>query len=402
MENRTIAHWLTRDAFLLSLSAFFADLGYQAVMALFPLFLVIQLHQSVFVYGIVTGISFGIGSFFAYLGGKAGDRFNKKRIVIIGNLFIPLMSLAGLYVNVWSAGILFILGWWARYFRTPARRALLVEVSPPEHRSKIFGFMHAMDIGGGMLAVLYALLFLFLKVPINRILFLTAIPLLISTSVLFFVTQEKKYATASSIKDQQVKSKKKHVFSNGTFIALLIAATLYGFSFYNLGFPILTVAKEAKSAIYGVLTYAVYLGISAISGYVIGSIRLKPLKALWEFGYLPSALASLAIGLTYLFHLSIPTYYLAVAVLGAGMGAVETYEPTLTSVLVNSQSLSTGMGWLSVSRSIGQFLSNIIMGFLFTFGEFNSYFYAFVASLLATIVLFMAQRRYKSERVHMS
>lgn len=208
MENRTIAHWLTRDAFLLSLSAFFADLGYQAVMALFPLFLVIQLHQSVFVYGIVTGISFGIGSFFAYLGGKAGDRFNKKRIVIIGNLFIPLMSLAGLYVNVWSAGILFILGWWARYFRTPARRALLVEVSPPEHRSKIFGFMHAMDIGGGMLAVLYALLFLFLKVPINRILFLTAIPLLISTSVLFFVTQEKKYATASSIKDQQVKSKK--------------------------------------------------------------------------------------------------------------------------------------------------------------------------------------------------
>ncbi len=396
IKGKNTSHWLTRDAFLLSLSAFFADLGYQAVTALFPLFLVIQLHQSVIVYGIVTGASFGIGSFFAYLGGKAGDRFDKKKIAIIGNLFIPLMSLTGLFLNVWIASILFILGWWARYFRTPARRALLVEVSAPEHRSKIFGFMHVMDIGGGMLAALFTLLLLFLKVPISTILLLTSIPLLISTSVLFFVSQEKKYVVTSVATDQQAKSEKKHVLVSGTFIALLVAATLYGFSFYNLGFPILTVAKEAKSAIGGVLTYAVYLGVSAISGYLLGSTRLKPLKALWEFGYLPSAFASLAIGITYLFHLSIPIYYVAVAVLGAGMGAVETYEPTLTSTLMDSQRLSTGMGWLSVSRSLGQFLSNVIMGFLFTFGEFNSYFYAFFASLLATIVLFVAQRKFKS------
>ncbi len=397
MQDKNTSPWLTRDAFLLSLSAFFADLGYQAVTALFPLFLVIQLHQSVFVYGIVTGASFGIGSFFAYLGGKAGDRFDKKKIAIIGNLFIPLMSLAGLFSNVWIASILFILGWWSRYFRTPARRALLVEVSPPEHRSKVFGFLHGMDIGGGMLSAFGALFLLFLKVPISTILLLTFIPLLASTSILFFVSQKKKYSVPLNGNTQKAKSEKKHVFTNGTFVALLIAATLYGFSFYNLGFPILTVAKEAKSAIGGVLTYAVYLGVSAISGYLLGSTRIKPLRALWELGYLPSAIASLAIGITYLFHLAIPIYYLAVAVLGAGMGAVETYEPTLTSTLVESSNLSTGMGWLSVSRSLGQFLSNVIMGFLFTFGEFNSYFYAFFASFLATAVLFLAQRKYKSD-----
>lgn len=387
--------WLTQDAFLLSLSAFFADLGYQAVTALFPIFLVLRLHQSIIVYGIITGLSFGIGSFFALAGGKAGDRFNKKYVAILGNLFIPLMSLSALFTNVWAAGILFVLGWWARYFRTPARRALLVEVSDPKYRSKIFGFLHGMDIGGGMLAVFGALFFLFLKIPIHTIILLTAIPLFISTLVLLFVKLDKKYPLYSKDTENKANAKNKSKGLNWTFIALLLAATLYGFSFYNLGFPILTVSQSTKSAIPGVLIYAVYLGISAIAGYALGSMRLKPLRSLWELGYLPSALASLAIGITYLFHLSIPIYYLAVAVLGMGMGAVETYEPTLASLLIDSQGLSEGMGLLSASRGIGQFLSNVIMGILFTFGEFNSYFYAFLASFLASLVLFIAEKRLK-------
>jgi hypothetical protein len=58
--------WLSRDALLLSLSAFFADAGYQGVTALYPLFLVLELHQSPFLYGLFTGLGFGIGSLFAF------------------------------------------------------------------------------------------------------------------------------------------------------------------------------------------------------------------------------------------------------------------------------------------------------------------------------------------------
>jgi MFS family permease len=298
---------LTRDAFLLSLSAFFADLGYQAVTAIFPLFLVQDLRQSPIVYGLVTGASFGIGSFAAFLGGKAGDRFSKKTICIIGNSFIPLMSLSGLFPAVWPAGVLFILGWWARYFRTPPRRALLVEVSLPEHRSKVFGFLHAMDIGGGMLAVFSGIGLLYLKVPAGPIIALTAFPLFISTFVLFFVRQEKAYEeTAARTASREGEFPELAKRSRGVFRALLAAATLYGFSFYNLGFPILTAAESVKSQSKGVVTYAVYLGISALAGYVLGSARFRPLDALWKFGYLPSSIASLGIGLAYAFHLATP------------------------------------------------------------------------------------------------
>ena len=121
---------LTRDALLLCLSAFFADLGYQGVAALFPLCIVYWLNEPVYWYGIITGIALGAGSFFAYLGGLAGDRFDEKYVSIAGNAFIPLMTLSGLAHALWLSALLFILGWWARYFRTPAQRALLVHVNP--------------------------------------------------------------------------------------------------------------------------------------------------------------------------------------------------------------------------------------------------------------------------------
>lgn len=391
------SRWLTRDALLLSLSAFFADLGYQGVTALFPLYLVLELHQPVYLYGLVTALSFGVGSLFAYIGGKAGDRFDKKTLSILGNLFIPFMSLSGLSHSALLCSAFYILGWWARYFRTPPRRALLVQVSRREYRAKVFGFLHLLDVAGGMLSALFALLFLALHLPIGIIILFSVVPLLISSAVLLPVKRTELYLDAPLTGTEQERQAT-HRRNQAVFIALLASATLYGFSFYNLGYPILTAAtvtgkQSYSSFLYGVLTYAIYLGVSAISGYALGSAKVRPLRSLWLLGYLPSALASLLIGISYTFHLPIVAFYGFVAVLGMGMGAAETFEPTLTSLLIRSSDLSSGMGWLSVSRSIGQFLSNLIMGLLFAFSQFASYFYAFIAAFIATMILLITEVR---------
>ncbi len=386
----------SRDVLLISFSAFFADLGYQGVTALFPLFLVLRHHAPVYVYGIVTAVAFGVGSFFAFIGGKAGDRFDRKTVAILGNLFIPLMSLSGLFGSVWLCGVLFVLGWWARYFRTPARRALLVEAAPSDLRSKAFGFLHALDIGGGLLSALFALLFIsYLRMPIGRVILFSAIPLFISSALLFFIKRTELYpvedapANQSSAEQTAARSRKRTLFS-----ALLISATFYGFSFYNAGYPVLT-AATAQNAGYapGLIAYLVYMGISAVSGYALGSRRFRSIHALWKLGYLPSAIASLLIGANIALHLPGLSFYIFVAGLGLGMGAVETFEPTAVSSLVQSRSLSGGMGWLSVSRSLGQFISNLVMGIIFSFSQSLAYGYAFIASLAATAVLASAERR---------
>src|SRR6185312_9671676 len=117
LSDLRLAKRLSKDAYLLCFSAFFADLGYQGVAALFPLYIVLELHEKVFWYGLITGIAFGAGSFFAFIGGLAGDRFDKKYVSIAGNAFIPLMAFSGLTHQLWLSAVLFILGWWARYFR---------------------------------------------------------------------------------------------------------------------------------------------------------------------------------------------------------------------------------------------------------------------------------------------
>lgn len=390
--------WLSRDTLLISFSAFFADLGYQGVTALYPLFLVIDLRVPVYWYGLVTAASFGIGSLFAYVGGRAGDRFDKKYVSIAGNIFIPLMSLSGLTHTLWLSAVLFILGWWARYFRTPARRALLVNVSEPEKRAKAFGFLHALDIAGGMLSAGIAILFLQLHIPVGKIILYSALPLFVSTVLLFFVERKKVYVDDHG---QSVRQSSGKITSSNkiVFTMMLVSATFYGFSFYNLGFPILSVssANPGNSGYtLGVLAFALYLGVSAISGYLLGSSKVSPLRSLWTTGYFLSALASCLIGVSESLHLTTVAFYIFIAVLGFGMGAVETFEPTLTADLIHSSTLSKGMGWLSVSRSIGQLMSNLIMGILFSLSRSAPYYYAFGAALVATVLLAVADIRYGS------
>jgi MFS family permease len=376
---------LSRDAYLLCFSAFFADLGYQGVAALFPLDIVLRLHAPVFAYGLVTAIAFGGGSFISYLGGRAGDRFDRKHIAIAGNTFIPLMAFSGLAQGLWPAATLFILGWWARYFRTPARRALLVNVTAPQERGLAFGFLHALDIGGGMLSAAAVLGCLWLRIPIGKIMLLAIAPLVVSTGLLFFVKRKQLHHAetprpAASGRDPG---------NRALLIGLLVSATLYGFSFYNLGFPILTAtAGRATTAGYesGVLAFLIYLAISAVSGYVFGAGRSSMVRSLWLWGYLPSALGSGLIGVSELLHLPSAAFYLSVAILGCGMGGVETFEPTLVSSVVGHARLGRGMGFLTVSRSVGQFLSNLIMGFLFSVSPSAPYLYACASALLAALV----------------
>src|SRR5487761_547210 len=399
-------NWLTRDVALLSFSAFFADMGYQAVTAVFPLLLIIELKEPAYVYGLLLALSYGVGSLFSLAGGKLGDRFSKKSLSLAGNLLIPLMSVSTLFPNVVFIGALFVFGWWARYFRTPTRRAWLVEVSNPDYRSKIFGFLHALDVGGGMIAVMYSIVLVLLNVPLREIIILTIIPLLISSlSLALAGTKKSEGFVAAQNAAQAIKNRSHPQDENRSqddkrndfvFRMLLLSATLFGFSYYALGFPIVTVAQSQGSAVLGILTFGIYLGVSALAGYSLGSLRSKrPFRSLWSLGYMLAALSSLVIGTSFALHYNLGVYYLGAAGLGFATGSVETFEPVLTSTLVKSSRLSSGMGWLSTSRALGLFVSNIVVGVLFVFSQFDSYLYAALTAFAAGAILLAIELKTK-------
>jgi MFS family permease len=343
---------------------------------------------------VLLSFSYGIGSVFSLFGGRLGDKHSRKTVSLVGNLFIPLMSLSVLSPNLFFLGLLFVLGWWARYFRTPARRAWLVDVSKPEYRSKIFGFLHALDVGGGMFAVLYSVVLVMLNFPLRSIILLTALPILVSSICLLLAkTNKKETAPTPQQRGKELDAVDESQRKNSiVFKAILVSATLFGFSFYSLGFPVLTVSQTVGSISYGIIVYGIYLGISGFAGFLLGSTKgTKPLGTLWKLGYLLASFSSLAIGASYALHYGLPLYYLAAAGLGFATGSVETFEPVLTSVLVKPGRLSRGMGWLSLSRALGLFISNLIMGLLFGINQVDAYAYAFITSIIAAIILGITQ-----------
>ncbi len=367
---------MNKEVLKIAFSAFFADLGYQAVVASFPLLLVFYFHVPVYIYGIVESFSYGVGLFFSFLGGALADRFGSKRVAVFGNSLIVFLSFTGLAKDSLQAIALFLSGWFMRNFRSPARRTMLVEVTEEEERKRAFGVLHALDVAGGVLAIAYLTAALYFGVPFSAILPFTAIPIVVSTILLVFTRRRKKASTNSNKVNVRV------------VLGVLFATALFGISTYSPGFPIITVTQSTHQLYLGALTYGVYLGSSAIFGYVFSLVRVDDFKGL-TLGYLLSAIASL--GFVFLFPLREIGLYPMVFLLGIAMAAAETFEPTIISK-VAGQNVGMGMGLLSLARGIGYFVGNTTMGFLYALGYAYAYTFAFAVSLASAIIILLIRK----------
>ncbi len=354
---------------------------------MFPIFLVLYLHLSVIEYAVITAISFGGGAFFGYIGGKAGDRFGYKKTAVLSNLLVPLLSFSGLSVNVFEAASLFSGGWWARCFRNPARRVMLLKsIFKKEHYGRAFGFLHFLDIGGAFLSALTAAILLSFKFPIRTIFIFTAVPIIIAIVFLYL-------SNPLEVKDEKTadapKSTVDHLNKN-VYRKILIATSLYGFSAYSFGFPIITVAVSSKDNVLGVFSYAVFLAVSSITGLFVGKVMAKNVKEL-TLGYILGGIGSLGIGLTFALNLNVAFYFPFIVLSGISMGFVETLEPTIIGLISHERKTGKGMGSLSAMRSLGIFSANIIMGLLYIIGAGYSFAYAGILSIIAGLVVSAVQ-----------
>ncbi len=420
--------WLNSNVLFISLSAFFADLGYQAVLVMFPIFLVLDLHSSIIYFGVASAISYGIGAFFGYFGGRAGDRFGHKKIAIIGNLLIPLLSFTGFSIYPAEAVAFFSTGWWSRNFRSPSRRVLLSRSVFKEFYGKAFGFLHALDEGGGFFAGIYALILFAEHVQTKFILLVTVVPLVISTFFLTLISKKKlinnpvdnseKIGSKDNSKDNIIKNNTAHNnnaagnnvnaklsgiassvssakpkdadLNENLFKRILIATSLYGFSSFSFGFPILTIAQSSKNDELGILSYILFFAFTSLTGLIAGKTILKTVKKL-GFGYFLTFIGSLGMAAVFFFSLNPLLYYVAVAFLGISLGIIETLEPTAVSIISKNDKRGKGMGALTAARSIGIFGGNIIMGLLYSVGADYSYLYAGLLSLAAAMIMYTSK-----------
>lgn len=405
--------WRTRDVWAISLSAFFADAGYQAVWAGFPLFLVVVLRQPVWEFGVAAALSYGGGALTSLVGARIGDRIGHRRLALIGNAAIPLLSLSALLVSPAAAIGLLCGGWWARNLRSPSRRVMLVDAVPRQaDRSSAFGFLHALDVGGGAVAGLYVLACVVAGVAFRWVFLVTVVPLAVSTLALSRArtgqapaqVARPARAPASNSGDGPIpNSGHEPAMDTGHEPAaspapgsrsLLAAAALYGFTYYSVGFPVLTLAQRGHNLAYGIGAFLVFQGVSAATGYLLGSRFPAGLAArfthLGMLGYLSSALGSVVLAAGYAIGQGTPVLMVGVVLLGFALGVVETLEPSVMSELRPGRQAGRGFGALSASRGIGLVVANLALGFLYGLGPAWSYGYAAVVAVIAATVIVVA------------
>ena len=388
--------WINGNVLLISMSAFFADMGYQAILAGFPVFLVLVLRAPAYYLGVAYAFAYGIGALFSTAGGMLGDRFGRKRVAVLGNVFILILPFLGFAANAVQAISTYSAGWWARNFRSPPRRAMLSESTTKGERPRAFGLLHALDVGGGVVAVAYLLMLLYLKLSLQSIFIFTAIPISLSTVCLIFVKSRMGRSKAAGKIESKAGTPKSKIKSD-TLKGVLVSTALFGFSSYSLGFPIITIASRAGSDLTGIFSYMVYLAFSAVAGYMIGqqAHRLNAVKGLAFLGYLLAAIASAVLAIYYVSAANVLLSYFAVALLGVSLGAIETFEPTIISLITNKEEQGRKFGYLTSSRSIGLFTANIGMGILYTINPSYSYVYAAAVASAAVIILLYFGRDFK-------
>jgi MFS family permease len=399
--------WRTPTVWRIALSAGFADLGYQSVLAGFPLFLVLALRQPAWEYGLASGLSYGGGAVFSLAGGRLGDRLGHRRGALVGNALLPLLSLCGRMANpAWAVGLL-TGGWWARNFRSPSRRAMLVEAVPQaEERSAAFGFLHALDVGGGALAGVAVLGAVAAGLPYRWIFLATVVPLVASTLCLALVQDVGRRPldpprpaepSADPSPGPPDRSPGEEATVPPGARALLAAAALYGFTLYSVGFPVLAVAGPRHRVVAGLGAFLVLQGVSSATGYLLGGrLGRTPAAQFARLGLLGYLLGGLGAGLVAGAagaRLGLGPLYLGVALIGLGLGVVETLEPTAMAVLTRAERTGRGMGTLSAARSVGTLVGNVMMGLLFAHGIDAAFAYAAAVGVLAGAVVLSAVPR---------
>jgi MFS family permease len=158
-ERATIAQ-LPRNVWAVSLTSFFMDTSSEMVINLLPLFLANVLGVQTSIIGLIEGIAETTASVLKLFAGWLSDRLGGRKWLAVSGYALSALSKPFFYfASTWE--LIAAVRWADRAgkgVRTAPRDALVADSVTPQIRGLAFGFHRAMDTAGEMLALVIAIL----------------------------------------------------------------------------------------------------------------------------------------------------------------------------------------------------------------------------------------------------
>ena len=395
-STSTSAGWFNRNIFGMSLSSLLSDAGHEMATAILPLFL-ISIGAPASALGIIEGVSDAISSFVKLGAGWFSDRIGRRKpIAVAGYLLTGLTTGFFAFASTWPQVLVIrSVGWFGRGIRGPVRDAMLADSVIPEARGRAFGFHRMADTLGAVLGPALALILLTMLAGqeatqeiYRQIFLLTLIPGILSAISFLTLVKERSIGPIN----------KKSLVSSVQAMPLKFRFYLIGVGLFGLGdfaHSLLTLrAAEILTPVMGataagqtaLLLYVVHNILYAGMSFPIGALADRVSKrGLLAAGY---ALASImAIG----WIIAVPSVWYLGLLFGLGgvfIAAEDALEGAMAADLLPEDLRGTGYGVMATINGLGDLVSSIMVGFLWTsLAPGFGFAYSAILSMAGAIVI---------------
>src|ERR1700723_3786886 len=381
--------WLTRGVLGLGLGSLFSDWGHETATAILPAFLA-SIGAPPVALGIIEGVSDGIASFAKLAGGWIADRPPlRKPSAVAGYVIIGFSTFAYALANSWPAILVTrALGWIGRA-SSPSRSALVADAVAPEQQGRAFGFERALDTIGAVLGPLCATLLLSV-LSLRAIFRWTLLPCLMA-AVIFAILVPAGHSEDTRRAPSFVSS-----FSQlpKTYWRYLTGVFAHGIGDFAPTLLILRAGQIltphygfGRASAIAVALYTFYNFVDAAASYPAGVLADRIGKrGLLAVGYLFAVVAFAG------FIFEPPTIPMLAILFGlAGIhGAVQqSVEKSLAAELLPAANRGSGFGVLATVNGIGDLISSVAVGALWSNVSPNAGFiYAGAFTLLGAILIY--------------
>ncbi len=374
--------WLNRTVLGVGVTSLFSDWSHETATAVLPAFLA-SIGAGPGWLGAIEGIADGLSSFSKLAAGHYTDRLkHRKPLAVFGYAFTALATASFAFAtHAYHVLIGRAAAWFGRGVRSPARKALLAADVPPYAYGRAFGLERLMDTVGAIAGPLTAL-WLLEKTghSFQKVFLWTLLPGLIAVASFWLLVRER-----------PIDARPQQSFLGGLrnlpfpFRRLLLGVGVFGAGDFSHSMLILYASRMlapghglARAASLAVALYTLHNVFYAGSAYASGwlSDHVPQRKVVLASGYaLAGVTAILLCTATHSLWLLAVIFVLG----GLYIGTEEALEDSLAAELVPKEQHGMAFGTLAAVNAVGDFVSSLLVGFLWSAFSVQA---AFAASAL--------------------
>ena len=398
-----VSVWRNRGVMGIGLGSLLSDTGHEMATAALPGFLN-SIGAPAAALGGIEGFADASLSISKVAGGVAADKpgVERKALTAGGYAVTALGHGAFGLAGAWPVvAVARAVSWVARGGKAPARDSLLAGSVPPAQLGRAFGVERTMDSVGAIIGPLLAAP-LIIAVGYRWLFAISIIPGLLAALAVVVLVRELPRTIAAhgpAIRGAMFELARRP----GPFRWLLTGVGLYGLGNFSATLLILratsllasTGRSTERAAAMAVLMYAAHNTSNAVAAYPAGAtVDRAGKRPVLIAGFLlfAGACAAFATGPT-----SIPVLTLLFVAVGASTGMVETAQSAHASELLDDQVRGRGFGLLGFVDGIGDLVSSVVVGTLFTVTA-PAWGFAYAAVLSAAGAVAIAAERVRRPR----